>query len=165
MQLKFKYIAVAAALACAGVAHASDYQGPVTVVDPEFATFAKGSLTGPFDLYWDFSLAGGPWSLTSSVTSRVNGTKDVDFSRVYITDGTTFYDYTQTSFDPSEQWSLAPMTLTSGMYEVHTIGSATGGAAFVGELQITPVPEPETFALMFAGLAAVGFVAGRRRAT
>lgn len=165
MHTKLKYIAAAATLACAGIAHASDYQGGVTVVDSEFATFAKGGLTGAFDLYWDFSVGGGPWVLTSSVTSFVNGSKDVDFSRIYITDGTTEYDYTQTGFDPSEQWSLAQVALTSDIvYEVHTIGSATGRAAFAGELQITPVPEPETYALMLAGLAAVGFVVGRRRA-
>jgi hypothetical protein len=165
MKKKLKYIAAAAAFACAGIAQASDYQGGVTVVDSEFATFAKGGLVGAFDLYWDFTVAGGPWTLTSSVTSFVNGPKDVDFSRIFLTDGTTEYDYTQTGFDPSEQWSLAPVALTSGItYEIHTLGSATGRAAFAGELQITPVPEPETYALMLAGLAAIGFVASRRRA-
>jgi hypothetical protein len=34
---------------------------------------------------------------------------------------------------------------------------------FVIGLVVTPVPEPETYALMFAGLAAVGFIARRRR--
>ncbi len=164
MRNRFKYIAAAAALACAGIAQASDYQGGVTVVDSEFATFAKGGLVGAFDLYWDFSVGGGPWTLTSSVTSFVNGAKDVDFSRIFLTDGATEYDYTQTGFDPSEQWSLAPVALTSGItYEIHTIGSATGRAAFAGELQITPVPEPGTYALLLAGLGAVGFIAKRRK--
>ena len=30
-------------------------------------------------------------------------------------------------------------------------------------LSVTPVPEPETYALMLAGLGAVGFIARRRR--
>jgi hypothetical protein len=34
---------------------------------------------------------------------------------------------------------------------------------FVIGLAVTPVPEPETYALMFAGLAAVGFIVRRRR--
>ena len=162
--MKLNTLLAASLLACAGLGQAASvHQGPVTAVDPEFGTFAKGSLTGPFDLYWTFSLTGGPWSLSSSVTSYVNGNKDVDFTSVYVTDGSATYNYTQAGFDPSEQWSLAPVNLLSNVtYEVHTIGSATGRAAFVGELQITAVPEPETYALMFAGLVAVGFVARRR---
>jgi hypothetical protein len=34
---------------------------------------------------------------------------------------------------------------------------------FVRDVAVTPVPEPETYALMLAGLAAVGFMARRRR--
>jgi hypothetical protein len=34
---------------------------------------------------------------------------------------------------------------------------------FVRDVVVTPVPEPETYALMFAGLAAIGFIARRRR--
>lgn len=34
---------------------------------------------------------------------------------------------------------------------------------FVRDVVVTPVPEPETYALLLAGLAAVGFIARRRR--
>jgi len=37
------------------------------------------------------------------------------------------------------------------------------GSNFNGQLVLTPVPEPETYALMLAGLGVVGFVAARRR--
>ena len=37
------------------------------------------------------------------------------------------------------------------------------GSNFSGQLVLTPVPEPETYALMLAGLGVVGFVAARRR--
>jgi len=36
-------------------------------------------------------------------------------------------------------------------------------AAYSGNLTVTAVPEPETYAMLLAGLAAVGFVAKRRR--
>ena len=34
---------------------------------------------------------------------------------------------------------------------------------FVRDVVVTPIPEPQTYALMLAGLAAVGFIARRRR--
>jgi PEP-CTERM motif len=37
------------------------------------------------------------------------------------------------------------------------------GGSYGGNVVLTPVPEPETYALMFAGLGIVGFVAARRR--
>ena len=40
----------------------------------------------------------------------------------------------------------------------------TGGTAFeIATAAVSPVPEPETYVLMLAGFAAVGFVAARRR--
>jgi hypothetical protein len=39
----------------------------------------------------------------------------------------------------------------------------TGGLSNVALYATQPVPEPETYAMMLAGLAALGFVARRRR--
>jgi hypothetical protein len=43
------------------------------------------------------------------------------------------------------------------------IGAGVGNGNFQGSLVLTPVPEPETYALMLGGLAAVGFMMRRRR--
>jgi hypothetical protein len=42
--------------------------------------------------------------------------------------------------------------------------SAANWSASVGGASVSPVPEPETYALMLAGLGLVGFMARKRKA-
>lgn len=52
--------------------------------------------------------------------------------------------------------------LNAGVYTLRTTGTAVRATSLDISLTVTAVPEPETYALMLAGLAAVGFVARRR---
>ncbi len=56
-------------------------------------------------------------------------------------------------------------TLASGdyYYQVTGIGAGTYGGFYTISSEVTPVPEPEAYALMLAGLGVIGFVALRRR--
>ena len=49
-------------------------------------------------------------------------------------------------------------------FTVHIVGTANRNSLYSGELQISAVPEPESYAMLLAGLAAVGFVVRRRTA-
>ncbi len=42
-------------------------------------------------------------------------------------------------------------------------GSAVANSLYSGNLTVTAVPEPQTYALMLAGLGVIGFIARRRR--
>ena len=58
--------------------------------------------------------------------------------------------------------------LAAGIYNIQVAGLATPGGNYWGSATLTnlpaaPVPEPETYAMMLAGLGLMGFVARRRR--
>lgn len=57
------------------------------------------------------------------------------------------------------------VSLASGNYYYSVLGGAPGAASYVISSAATaaPVPEPETYALLGAGLGVVGFLASRRR--
>lgn len=75
-------------------------------------------------------------------------------------------------FDISGATGVAFASLTSpdGASSLYSINLATGAASLIGGTSSSlrditvaaPIPEPETYALMLAGLAAVGFAARRR---
>lgn len=61
--------------------------------------------------------------------------------------------------------SLVQAAQPAGSYYINVGGVANGtvGGIYTGAISVTAVPEPETYAMMLAGLAAVGFLARRRR--
>ena len=62
-------------------------------------------------------------------------------------------------------YSTYTITSTTGISRFAFSGSASGNTSIDNLIAVTSaVPEPETYALMLAGLAAVGFAAKRRRA-
>lgn len=59
---------------------------------------------------------------------------------------------------------IAPTELDAGSYVLQVRGDVTGafGGSYVGIVNISPVPEPETYALFIGGLAAIGMMLRRR---
>ncbi|MYM74166.1 PEP-CTERM sorting domain-containing protein [Duganella sp. FT134W] len=98
-------------------------------------------------------------SVTASLISIGLASQNINFTNVTLNGRKLdlvngFVDTAVTS----DEWKLfGPLTL---------IVSGTSGtnASYAGTINVTAVPEPETFAMLGAGLALVGFAARRRKA-
>ncbi len=155
----------------------TSYSGSITV-DEDLGTFTAWSFStqasGAFDAYNYQSLSGGSTGLGPFIafcSGPCDGTGDPARGLLLI---------------PRSQFSIPGISTDLTMLEFMG-GSNTDGLAFCGiyasdcgdtvepntyieairfgDVNIAPVPEPETYALMLAGLGLVGFMARRRKAT
>jgi opacity protein-like surface antigen len=157
--MNIKTLLTAAVIAAtAGAAQAND------VVDsPAFsgltATFEALHTSGAFTDTFTFLVAGSTTASVSVVTIGA-GVADIDFTGatlngsplVLTTDAGGFVEllYTPASFAVT-----GPLTLV-------ITGTSGSNASYTGSLNVAAVPEPQTLALMLAGMAGVGWVARRR---
>ena len=114
-----------------------DYEAPPQTFQLR-VTFTLPAGTVPTNDIWSADLTG-------SVISNNNGSLTVDFDN-----SPHHFTFNNGTFD----FWVNDVDLTPG-----------GSIPLNGRLRahVTPVPEPETYALFMAGLAAVGFMARRRK--
>ena len=127
------------------------------------AGFVNTPPAGAFTDVYTFTLS-VPTTLTGIVSSVVSGAQDIDFTSIVLTGPTGPTSFAMISPDPFEIWTISTGTLAAGAYTLTLMGTNSPAiATYTGNIAIASVPEPETYALMLAGVAAVGFVVMRRR--
>lgn len=168
MNMNFAKLAVAGAVAvaCSG-AWAED--NAVTNIDLSSGTAFFGTLHFQAGAFTDtFSFvnppAGPAYDVSGSLVSiALSGGQNIDFYSADL-NGVPFVLSPNGAF---EFGSLSASGVTGPlMITVSGLATGVGGgsaASYSGTLNVTPVPEPETYALMLAGLGAIGFMASRRR--
>lgn len=148
--VKFKAIAAAALLAASGSVFADGSLGMLDETGSNFFDMASGG----FSDNWTFSL---------STLSNVEG--GGFFSKRVAGVGVALWSAGMPTGmeDMNIKDGFAFMNLAAGNYSLVFGGFSAGSGTYGGNVFATPVPEPETYAMMLAGLAAVGFLARRRR--
>ena len=96
---------------------------------------------------------------------------NINFSTIYVDSIGNAFNKTSGPGDP-EQWALtSPLTLSGGagaigdhiLYVNGSLVNGPGNASYSGTLNIAPVPEPATWALMLLGFGGIGMAMRRRR--
>jgi hypothetical protein len=110
-----------------------------------------------FDLLVTFTAPPGTTPSSVLITSALEGTvSSTDNGGVFIDFDNTVRNFTYGSGDTTGAFT----------FFVNDLSVVAGGAVAVTGVirtQVTPIPEPETYALLMAGLAAVGFMSRRRK--
>ncbi|MES2717427.1 MAG: FxDxF family PEP-CTERM protein [Pseudomonadota bacterium] len=149
--MKLKFVAAAAALALSGGAFAAHDLGELSAA-PDSFLFAAGP--GLFSSGYLFSL--GSLSDVSGIATMFPIGM---VSEIGVTVSNGMASYTDTN--AKDGFTFAG--LGAGDYTLNVFGYSSVATSAVGFIAAAPVPEPETYAMMLAGLVAVGFLASRRK--
>jgi hypothetical protein len=144
-------------------------------------TFAMNNNGATFADHFTFSVTGTTSSNFDAIVSSISRSADtgLDFTGLSLyrvgggtgtgtggTAGDTLVS-TGTSMHSGaiDVWSLSSSNLAAGDYYVLVSGNIVSdtSAAFGGAVMLAPVPEPETYGMMLAGLGVLGFLARRRK--
>lgn len=165
--MKTRTFLAAAALYAAATAHAA----PGTIdISSGSATFENtvGIPSGTaFSDVFNFTLLTPVTDFVGSLLTVKLGTKNIDFQSVALSGGSLPGDaaFGKLTGDPFEVWGLSHGALGAGNYTLTLAGTKFGAGAvsYSGTLEVSPVPEPSSYALLLSGLGVVGWVAKRRR--
>lgn len=153
--MKIKSLAVAAAIGLSSfVAFASAPPPPViSFSDQGVASFKSLAFTGtgPFSQSFTFdNLAAGVYDISGDISGTYVSFDNITLDRekwTTITSGKFSFGYV-------EYTGSAPLSLTVSGSNTNSSGNFSGS--------VSAIPEPETFAMLLAGLGLIGTI-GRRR--
>jgi hypothetical protein len=156
----------AAALAATSVSAFAVGPGPLGAIDNVPLTVTNVVPQGIFQDVYSFTLV-GPGMLAGNVVAINSSVGATSYNILGLTVTLQDASFALVGSDNTPLNGFAFNNLAAGTYALNVLGYANGseGGDYLGDVLATtaPVPEPQTYALMLAGLAAVGFAASRRK--
>ncbi len=177
MTFKIKHSLLAASLAIGLAAGMGSSQAATTALDSSGSFSAMFKSAGNVEDTITFSLPSlsdisgeygsyGSYTIKAGAIKPVGDWKSFSFNLFSGTPGSaTLVPLTQTSSADSSDYNytFSAAGLSAGSYFLKLSGTTWGtNASYAGYLNITPVPEPESYAMFLAGLGLMGAVARRR---
>jgi hypothetical protein len=135
-------------------------------------TFATGNNGNTFADRFTFSVDGTTgWNLDaiiSSVSRTADTGLDITGVSLYNAAGNTLVSSGKSLQSGNiDVWTISSNNLAAGNYYLQVSGNLVSdqSASFGGAVSLAaPVPEPETYGMMLAGLGVLGYLARRRKA-
>ncbi|MFG6485798.1 FxDxF family PEP-CTERM protein [Roseateles sp. BYS78W] len=164
-------IALAAALLCGAASATTTSLELSKDGSGQWSASFSATASGNNSFTLDLSSLGAGWSNFSLssliVTANFSGNRGYDVTAVTL-DGHTLTPTVNVSYPGlfgADVWTQGQQSLSAGLHTLAVSGDLVGGnVGFTGSLSITaqPVPEPESYALMLAGLGCIALAARRR---
>ncbi len=130
-----------------------------------YATSFFNVVGTTFTDWLDFTLPAGSSGNGASNVISLTTTGAVTFSKFELWDTANSSLISSGSTGGSTSYLSFSGGAVPGAYELRVDGSSSssGPNAYAGSVVISPVPEPETYAMLLAGLGLIGFTARRRK--
>jgi len=131
-------------------------------------SFGMNNFGDTFADQFTFSVTGIEHNL-DAIISSIAGTADTGLNitdlSVYTAAGVLVQSGSSLMTGINDVWTVSADNLAIGNYYLQVSGSMAGdtSGSFGGAVMLAPVPEPETYGMMLAGLGLVGYLARRRR--
>jgi hypothetical protein len=151
-------------------AHAATYNLGTVSIGAPLSFNAAVTSSGPFSDIFTFTLPAGLSAGFSLLNFPVSGL----FNTV-LTSASLFSNADNVLFSSDDTLVRGALTTPTGIsvangptaagtYYLNVSGIATGsqGGLYNGAISVAAVPEPETYAMLLAGLGVMGFIARRR---
>lgn len=163
-------VALAVVAGASVTAQAATYNlGVLTVGGPptSFNAFHAGAGLSQFDDDFTFSLATDGFTAGSVLDFSIPGIVGAQFASANLYSGMPGTGtLIAQAVGTTSSMSFTNVFTPAGTYYLAVAGNVTGGvslgAAYSGSINVSPIPEPESYAMLLAGLGVMGAIAARR---